>query len=173
MKWCDGAFWYKADYSGYEGLTEYVVSHLLQKTSLSDNEFVLYDIEEIRYKAQVFKGCRSDNFLEKDWQLITLERLFHSFMGESLNKCIYRIIEYEDRLKFIVEQAERITGLKNFGEYMSKLLTIDSFFMNEDRHTHNIAVLMNSMGEYAYCPIFDNGAALLSDTSYSEEVKSA
>ena len=47
---------------------------------------------------------------------------------------------------------------------MNKLLTIDCFFLNEDRHTHNIAVLMDENGDYDYCPIFDNGACLLSDT---------
>ena len=39
------------------------------------------------------------------------------------------------------------------------------FFLNEDRHMHNIAVLMNGKGDYAYCPIFDNGAGLLADTT--------
>ena len=29
---------------------------------------------------------------------------------------------------------------------------------------HNIAVLMDGEGEFAYCPIFDNGAGLLADT---------
>ena len=38
-------------------------------------------------------------------------------------------------------------------------------FLNEDRHMHNIAVLMNGKGDYAYCPIFDNGAGLLADTT--------
>ena len=46
---------------------------------------------------------------------------------------------------------------------MNKMLTIDAFFLNEDRHTHNIAVLMNGKGDYAYCPIFDNGAGLMAD----------
>ena len=40
-------------------------------------------------------------------------------------------------------QVERITGLKDFGIYLNKLLTIDALFVNEDRHMHNIAVLMN------------------------------
>lgn len=30
---------------------------------------------------------------------------------------------------------------------------------------NNIAVLMNGRGQYDYCPIFDNGAGLLSDTT--------
>lgn len=54
------------------------------------------------------------------------------------------------------------TGYEGLAEYMiSNLL----FFLNEDRHTHNIAVLMNGKGDYVYCPIFDNGAGLLADTT--------
>ena len=99
------------------------------------------------------------------WQIITLERLFHNFFGESLYKAIYRIPEHEKRLSFLVEQVERMTGLQDFGVYLNKLFTIDALFLNEDRHTHNIAVLMNEKGEFAYCPIFDNGAGLLADTT--------
>lgn len=68
-------------------------------------------------------------------------------------------------MRFLVQQVERITGLQDFGIYMNKLLTIDAFFLNEDRHTHNIAVLMNGKGDYAYCPVFDNGAGLMADTT--------
>lgn len=45
------------------------------------------------------------------------------------------------------------------------LLTIDAFFLNEDRHTHNIAVLRDEYGKYHYCPAFDHGASLLADTT--------
>ena len=58
-----------------------------------------------------------------------------------------------------------ITQGMKVGVYMNKLLMIDALFLNEDRHTHNIAVLMNGKGDYAYCPIFDNGAGLLADTT--------
>ena len=116
--------WYKADYTGYEGLAEYLISHLLKKSTLAEDEYVLYDLEEIKYKEQIYTGAKSESFLKAGWQLITLERLFKNFFGESL--------------------------------YIS--------ILNEDRHTHNIAVLMNEKGEFSYCPIFDNGAGLLSDT---------
>ena len=43
LKWENEGTWYKADYTGYEGLTEYVISHLLNKSTLSAEEFVLYD----------------------------------------------------------------------------------------------------------------------------------
>ncbi|MBQ9700373.1 MAG: hypothetical protein IJV71_07100 [Lachnospiraceae bacterium] len=165
LKWENNGIWYKADFTGYEGLVEYVISHLLQKSSLSEEEFVVYDLEQIKYRSTVYNGAKSKNFLTDGWQIITLERLFKNFFGESLNRAIYSIDDHKARLKFVVEQVERITGLKDFGIYMGKLFTIDAFFLNEDRHTHNIAVLMNATGEFAYCPIFDNGASLLADTT--------
>lgn len=165
QKWLKDGVWYKADYTGYEGLAEYMVSHLLQKSSLSEAEYVLYDTELMKYKTAEFRGCKSTDFLPEGWNLITLERLFQNMYGESLNKSIYTIQSYENRLEFIVNQTIRMTGLNDFGLYMSKLLTIDAFFLNEDRHTHNIAVLMDDIGEFHYCPFFDHGAGLLSDVT--------
>ncbi|MDD3338123.1 MAG: hypothetical protein PHS82_04625 [Lachnospiraceae bacterium] len=165
LKWENQGCWYKADYTGYEGLAEYVVSHLLQKSTLRDEEYVLYDLETIKYKSTVYNGVKSRNFLAKSWQIITLERLFQNFYNESLYKSVFKIQDHKERLRFLVNQVERITGLKNFGEYMNKLMTVDAFFLNEDRHTHNIAVLMNDEGVFDYCPMFDHGAGLLSDTT--------
>lgn len=165
LKWENKELWYKADYTGYEGLTEYTVSHLLKLSSLHPSEYVVYDLEEIKYRSNVFKGVRSNNFLKDDWQLITIERLFHSFFGKSLQQTIFNIEDHRERLLFLVGQVVRITGLKDFGRYMNILFTIDAFFLNEDRHTHNIAVLMNGEGQFKYCPIFDNGAGLLADTT--------
>ena len=42
-------------------------------------------------------------------------------------------------------------------------MVIDALFLNEDRHLHNIAVVRKANGTFDYCPIFDNGASLLSD----------
>ena len=172
LKWNSGSIWYKADYTGYEGLAEYMVSHLLLFSSLEPDEYVLYDTEQIQYKEQLYTGCKSQDFLQNEpdagkecRQIITLERLYHNFCGESLYKNIYRFPDYEDRLKFIVEQAKQMTGLTDFGAYMCKLLTIDAFFLNEDRHTHNIAVIWDGKDGYDYCPFFDQGAALLADTA--------
>ena len=39
LKWESDGIWYKADYTGYEGLVEYMISHLLKKSSLAENEF--------------------------------------------------------------------------------------------------------------------------------------
>ncbi len=165
LKWFAKDIWYKADYAGYEGMAEYMVSMLLQYSNLDKHDFVLYNTEQMRYGYQTYSGCSSRNFQQPGWQLITLERLFQNQFGESLNKCMYSIAEPEERLRFLVEQTERITGLQDFGIYMSKLFTLDAFFLNEDRHTHNMAVLMDGTGNFRYCPVFDNGASLLSDTT--------
>ena len=34
LKWENEGIWYKADYIGYEGLAEYMISHLLKKSTL-------------------------------------------------------------------------------------------------------------------------------------------
>lgn len=165
LKWKNEGIWYKADYAGYEGLAEYMVSHLLERSTLQRDEYVVYEPEQIKHKDSIYNGVKSGDFVQEGWQIITLERLFKNFSGESLTQVIYRINEPKERLRFIVNQVERITELKDFGIYMNKLLTIDALFLNEDRHMHNIAVLMNGEGAFRYCPIFDQGAGLLSDTS--------
>ncbi len=165
LKWEKDGIWYKADYIGYEGLAEYVTSRLLEYSNLDESEFVKYEIEEIKYKNQIFLGAKSHDMLTDDWQIITLERLFQTQFSQSLNRAIWRIYDVKERLEFLCSQTTRITGIQNFGEYMTKLLTLDAFFKNEDRHTHNIAILMNKKGEYKLCPIFDNGAGLLADTT--------
>ena len=87
LKWEADGMWYKADYLGYEGLAECVVSQLLNFSSLEKDEYVLYEQEEIKYGAQTYRGCKSANFTD-GWQPITLERLFKNQYGEGLNKGI-------------------------------------------------------------------------------------
>lgn len=164
LKWYSGKKWYKADYTGYEGLSEYVVSRLLSFSSLDQDMFIVYDTVRIQYGENCFLGCQSDHFLPAHWQLITLERLFWQYYGESLYQSIFHIREPESRAVFLTEQIEQMTGLKEFGKYLSIILTIDALFLNEDRHTHNIAVLRDEIGRYHYCPAFDHGASLMADT---------
>ncbi len=82
LKWLQDDIWYKADYTGYKGLTEYVVSGLLKESDLEADEYVTYETEEIRYGYQQFRGCKSRNFLPKtfcddfDEQLDIAEKLY-------------------------------------------------------------------------------------------------
>ena len=45
LKWENDGIWYKADYAGYEGLAEYMISNLLQKSSLLPEEYAVYQTE--------------------------------------------------------------------------------------------------------------------------------
>ena len=163
LKWENNGIWYKADYMGYEGLAEYIVSHLLEYSTLKRDEYVIYDLDQIKYKRQIFNGVKSLNMLSQDWQIITVERLFFNRYGKSFYESIWKIKDVKSRLEFLVDSVIKMTGLEGFGVYIEKLLTLDALFKNEDRHMHNIAVLMNGKGEFDLCPIFDNGASLLSD----------
>ena len=91
LKWENNGSWYKADCTGYEGLAEYMISHLLKFSSLQKDEFVLYDYERIKYKNIFYNGVKSNNFLYDDWQTITLERLFHNFFQKSLYEAVWHI----------------------------------------------------------------------------------
>lgn len=131
LKWnpANTETWYKADYIGYEGLTEYMVSHLLMHSTLSTEDFVLYDTEILRVGKKDYLGCKSSNFLPDGWQLLTLERLFHTLHGKSLYQSIFQFGEVEDRAQFLVDQVIQMTGLKDFGKYLCTLLTIDALFL--------------------------------------------
>lgn len=163
LKFQRNGIWYKADYLGYEGLAEYTISKLLKYSNLGDEEYVDYDLEKLTYNGQVYNGCKSTDFAGK-WQLITLERLFLQLYGRGLNSIVYSVSDHTERLKVMVDQVVRATGIEDFGRYMGKVLAVDAIFLNEDRHTHNIAVMSDYNGNYKLSPIFDNGAGLLSDT---------
>ena len=67
---------------------------------------------------------------------------------------------------YLAEETAAITGLKEFPEYLTLLFEIDSLVLNDDRHLNNIAVIEQD-GKYNYCPIFDQGAGLLSNVQFS------
>lgn len=164
LKWLHEGFWYKADYLGYEGYSEYICSAMLHHSSLSPEEFADYETVRIKYGRQEFNGCKSRDFLRPGWQLITLERLFANQYGKSFYLSLFGIDGIRERVRFLVGQTEMLTGIRDFGTYLCKMLAIDALFLNEDRHLHNIAVLMDPAGRFHLCPFFDHGAGLLSDT---------
>lgn len=166
LKWKLGDQWYKADHMGYEGLSEVLVSRLLQKTELK-YPFVEYYPVEIAYKGQKLRGCRSKNFLKENQKLIPLEKLYRQNTGRSLALSLVEFPEVPDRIRYTVEQVEKYTRLHDFGKYLTAMLELDAFFLNEDRHTNNIAVLYDTEKDcYELSPIFDQGLSLLADTSY-------
>ena len=161
-KWNDGTWWYKADQLGYETLTETVVSHLLTHSTIENH--VIYEPVIIDYHGRELLGCRSRNFLRQSEELITLERLFRQNTGMSLSKEISYFSDVKKRIEYTVDHVVNYTGLEDFGAYLTKMLEIDAFFLNEDRHTNNIAVIYDLKSrEDRYCPYFEMGLSLFAD----------
>jgi uncharacterized membrane protein len=123
-------------------------------STLPEKDYVKYKTAQLQFQNTVFRGAASKNFLLPGQQLITIERLFFQHYGESLYQSVFHITDHKKRLAFLVDSVVRLTGLNEFGIYMNRLLTLDAVILNEDRHTHNIAVIMNPDGTYDYCPIF-------------------
>lgn len=164
LKWRQGDIWYKADHMGYEGLAEVVVSRLLHHTSAEN--FVHYDPVRIQYAGQEYLGCQSRNFLLPDEELITIDRLFRLYTGRSITREMGRMTSVRERIVYLVENVIEFTGLETFGQYLTAVLELDAFFLNEDRHTNNIAVLRSAGDDrYRLCPYFDHGLSLYSDTT--------
>lgn len=165
-KWKIEDTWYKADYMGYESLSEVMVSALLERSSLS-YPFVSYQHVRIEYKGNMINGCSSRDFLQQDQILIPVEKLYRQYTGESLAVKLSEFQDVSEKIQYLVEQMEEITHIEDFGKYITAILEIDAFFLNEDRHTNNIAVIYNEKtGQYSLSPIFDQGLCLFSDTSY-------
>ena len=161
-KWREGDFWYKADQLGYETLAETVVSHILEYSTIEGQ--VIYEPVILLYKEKELLGCRSKNFLGEQQELITLEKLFRQHMGMSLSKELSYFSDIKKKVSYTVDHVINYTGLMDFGVYLTKILEMDAFFLNEDRHTNNIAVLYDlKKKEYDYCPYFDMGLSLFAD----------
>ena len=83
------------------------------------------------------------DFLKANQILIPLEKLYRRYTGESLAVKLSDFADVSERIQYLVTQVEEITKIDNFGAYLTAMLEIDAFFMNEDRHTNNIAVIYN------------------------------
>lgn len=161
-KWFVNGVWYKADHMGYEGLAEVVVSKLLAMTNITN--FVAYEPVKIEFGYHNRSGCYSNNFLQKDNELIPIERLHRLYEKIGLSRKLHEFDNAKDRIKYTVHFVEDTTNIKGFGEYLTTMLEIDSFFLNEDRHTNNIAIIRNpNTNVFSLCPYFDQGLSLLSD----------
>lgn len=170
-KWYDEGTnqWYKLDQFGYEALSETLISMLLEKSNIENDTpftFVRYEPVRIIVHNRERTGCVSDNFLKEEQSVITINHLLSRVLGYSLKDKLLSFTSDKKRIAYLTEATKDCTELNYFGEYLTLLFEIDSLFLNDDRHLNNIAVI-KAGDKYDYCPIFDNGAGLLSDTRLS------
>ena len=161
-KWFQDEKWYKADHMGYEGLAEVLISKLLKDSNIPN--FVEYEPVLIQFEGKEVPGCVSQNFRGKDEMLIPFERLHRAYKGRGLAAALGKMEDPLERIRYTVDFVEETTGMSGVGPCLTMLLELDSFFLNEDRHTNNLAVLRNEKTmQFRLCPVFDNGLSLLSD----------
>lgn len=171
-KWldADSNCWYKLDQFGYEALAETVISLLLEMSNIKSHTpftFVRYQIEKLHVHGRDRTGCISENFLKPGQSLITVNRLLTNTRGVPLKQKLLQLPSDKRRIAYLAEATAEVTGLKEFPQYLTLLFEVDALFCNDDRHLNNIAVIEQN-GSYSYCPIFDNGAGLLSNTLLSQ-----
>ena len=161
IKWRtrDG-YWLKADDMGFEGLSEAVAARLLEQTNIDD--YAWYETCIITEEGVSYRGCISRDFLAPGEKLITLARLY-----ETHGLDIYAEFDRKSatmRLNDLIKSVTEWTMLEDFGPWLGKLLEFDAFILNEDRHLQNIAVILKQDAGFRLMPVFDNGAAFMSDT---------
>lgn len=148
-------YWYKQDISGYEGLAEEVCGMILSHSNVKD--YVEYEACMINGKS----GCRSRNFLKEGESVITFKRLYEIACGGDLTNYVYTIQDVEKRIRFVIDFVKEYTDV-DCTKYLQNILSFDMLTLNTDRHFHNLALIRTKAG-YRECPIFDNGAAFLSN----------
>ena len=125
--------------------------------------FVPYQMERLKAHRRLRTGCSCLNFRREGQVILTLADLFQKGIGPRWPDQIARQPNLAEKVHWIAEQTTQLTGLSRFGQYLTLLFEADMLFSNEDRHLNNIAVLRRGE-EFGYCPLFDFGAGLLSNT---------
>lgn len=168
-KWLEDGRWYKLDQFGYEALAETAASALLERSNIETEtpfRFTRYRMERLNVHGRERTGCSSENFLEPGQSIITLSHLLKRREQEPPGDVLARLPSDKRRIAYLAEATAEYTGLRDFPRYLTLLFEVDALFLNDDRHLNNIAVLERD-GVYGYCPVFDNGAGLLSNVQTS------
>lgn len=160
LKYFHDGFWYKEDSAEREGIVEYYVSRLLSFSTLNEKDYVEYEYGKINGKG----GCRSKNFLKDDESFITLERLHTNVEGRSVVDAFKPIRTMEKRIDYVLDFVNKVVGLDLYN-YFKNVFTLDYITLNEDRHFHNLGIIMDGNQLYRAAPIFDNGKSLLNDNT--------
>lgn len=155
-KYYSEGYWYKTNNEGEEDLVEYLASKLLTFTDLPPDSYVIYERGILNGK----RACRSKSFLGVDETFATLERMHHNIVGMPLYKTIVSM-SLEESVKYVLDFVKYETNGLDLLEYFRRVFTVDYITLNEDRHFHNLGIIMGADGLYRAAPIFDNGKSLL------------
>ena len=158
-KYFAGDYFYKVDTTN-EGITEYLVTLLLQNSTLDPSVFVSYEPCVINNKS----GCRSRSFLQNaSEEFVTINYLYKTLTGNTdLSDYLMRFPSAKDRADYLLDMVSAFgIDVSAFKLYLNTLVQLDMLILNTDRHTHNYGFIYNNdTGTYRTAPIFDNGRSL-------------
>lgn len=152
-------FWIKQDVLGYEGISEFLSSLVLEHSTLPPSSYVVYRPCKIIRNGVITSGSVSKDF-KKDFSEVTIYRLLEAY--NISEEKLFNNKNVEEKFDILVNTIKRLTGL-NSAQELSTIFAFDAIILNEDRHLNNIILLTNGL-QWRLAPIFDNGLSLLSDT---------
>lgn len=158
-KWHYGNIWIKEDYLGYESLAECICSDLLSILNIPHVQYFPCKIIIDDLSSEVL-GCYSYDYRGNNRE-ITLAKVLKDIYGKQYSK-YFRDKSTEERIEFVLASLEPYINRQSLTSYLSVLLNFDAFVLNEDRHLNNISFFCEG-DKLTPTPIYDNGAALLSD----------
>ncbi len=161
--------WYKLDQYGYESLAETLASRIMRRSKLNlytPYTFVAYRMEHVRIHDRIRTACSCNNFLSPHSSIITVNDILQKQVGYPLKNKLDSFTTLKRKTAYIVDATRSYTRLYDFADYLTLIFELDALFCNDDRTLNNIAVIEKN-GVFNYCPIFDNGAAFLSNIQMS------
>lgn len=155
-KYLKDGWYYKVDVEGFEGVREWLVSQILECSSLPPGSYVPYEVCSINGK----QGCRSYNFLDANESFVSMGRLYTMITGKkSLADYLATLADAKERLDYVLGLVSGLVDTEQFKEYLCRMLQLDMLIENTDRHEFNYGLVATDSG-YRVAPIFDNGDCL-------------
>lgn len=160
-KWESDGYFYKADYLGYEGLSEVIACQIAKQTNLTQYPIVMYE----PFAENNIVGCKSKLFTSTTIREQTLYRALRNAFSTDLagvyeiyrNDPSYAFVSFYE---FILDFINSVFCI-NLADWCALVFQFDALIFNTDRHFNNITFLQSN--GHTVCPVFDNGAAFFSD----------
>ena len=163
IKFYKDGYWYKIDDHGPAGKAEELSCKILGCSSLRLEEYVHYESCVVEYDGKTYQGCRSKDFLRPGEHLFSYDKIYELTTGRRLSEDIIPLQSPEERIVFVADAVKDFCGL-DVREHIAKNLTVSMALMDTDRHFNNIGIIADeSLTGFRNAPIFDNGAAFLSN----------
>ena len=105
-KWCIEEKWVKQNTRGYDDMTEYTASLILQPSTLEPSEYVVYEPCHIKLaNGQTTKGCYSLDFRGLEKQEVSLERLFEKHFESTNDILSNSTLSTAEKIEHIIKRA--------------------------------------------------------------------